>query len=329
MSSVFVTGPTGCIGAATVEYLLEHGVDRVIGFSRRRNLERIDSRYHDRVDFVEGDITDEHQVSAAVLAAQPTRIIHLAAFQTPDCLANPLRGLDVNVSGTRNLFHAASQLPGKLERFVFASSAAVYGPREIYESPTVENSAAFAPRNLYGFWKVAGEGMAQAFHAETGVASVSIRLATCYGPGRDLGMTSAPTAALKCIAAETAFRLPYQGREHYHYVADVGAGFAEAAIADFSGYRAFNLRGQTIPTTEFLEIARRTAGELGIENVDVAIAENADSMPFVNDLDQSETLEVFPRMPLTPLEDGIRESLRRFRQMHEAGELVAEYRQGG
>jgi nucleoside-diphosphate-sugar epimerase len=329
MDTVFVTGPTGCIGAATVAYLLDHGVERVVGFSRRRDLQRIDPQYHDRLDFVEGDITDAEQVSAAVAQARPSRIIHLAAFQTPACLADPLGGMEVNVTGTRNMFQAAAALGDGLERFVFASSAAVYGPREIYNGPTVVNSAPFAPRNLYGYWKVAGEGMAQAFTAETGISSVSLRLATCYGPGRDLGMTSAPTAALKCIAAGESFRLPYQGREHYHFVADVGAGFAEAAIADFDGYGAYNLRGVTVPTSEFLGTARQIARELGIDEIDVEIAEDADSMPFVNDLDDSETVKVFPNMPITPLEEGIRISLEKFRQMAQAGELVAEYRQGG
>jgi nucleoside-diphosphate-sugar epimerase len=329
MDTVFVTGPTGCIGAATVAYLLDHGVERVVGFSRRRDLQRIDPQYHDRLDFVEGDITDAEQVTAAVAQARPSRIIHLAAFQTPACLADPLGGMEVNVTGTRNMFQAAAALGDGLERFVFASSAAVYGPREIYNGPTVVNSAPFAPRNLYGFWKVAGEGMAQAFTAETGISSVSLRLATCYGPGRDLGMTSAPTAALKCIAAGESFRLPYQGREHYHFVADVGAGFAEAAIADFEDYGAYNLRGVTVPTSEFLGTARQIARELGIDEIDVEIAEDADSMPFVNDLDDSETVKVFPNMPITPLEEGIRISLEKFRQMAQAGELVAEYRQGG
>ena len=329
MDTVFVTGPTGCIGAVTVAYLLDHGVERVVGFSRRRDLQRIDPQYHDRLDFVEGDITDAEQVTAAVAQARPSRIIHLAAFQTPACLADPLGGMEVNVTGTRNMFQAAAALGDGLERFVFASSAAVYGPREIYNGPTVVNSAPFAPRNLYGFWKVAGEGMAQAFTAETGISSVSLRLATCYGPGRDLGMTSAPTAALKCIAAGESFRLPYQGREHYHFVADVGAGFAEAAIADFEDYGAYNLRGVTVPTSEFLGTARQIARELGIDEIDVEIAEDADSMPFVNDLDDSETVKVFPNMPITPLEEGIRISLEKFRQMAQAGELVAEYRQGG
>jgi nucleoside-diphosphate-sugar epimerase len=329
MTTVFVSGPTGCIGAATVAYLLDHGVERVVGFSRRRDLQRIDPQYHDRLDFVEGDITDAEQVTAAVAQARPSRIIHLAAFQTPACLADPLGGMEVNVTGTRNMFQAAAALGDGLERFVFASSAAVYGPREIYNGPTVVNSAPFAPRNLYGFWKVAGEGMAQAFTAETGISSVSLRLATCYGPGRDLGMTSAPTAALKCIAAGESFRLPYQGREHYHFVADVGAGFAEAAIADFEDYGAYNLRGVTVPTSEFLGTARQIARELGIDEIDVEIAEDADSMPFVNDLDDSETVKVFPNMPITPLEEGIRISLEKFRQMAQAGELVAEYRQGG
>ena len=99
MTTLFVSGPTGCIGAATVAYLLDHGVDRVVGFSRRRDLGRIDPQYHGRLDFIEGDITDAGQVADAMAQARPSRIIHLAAFQTPDCLANPLGGMEVTSEG--------------------------------------------------------------------------------------------------------------------------------------------------------------------------------------------------------------------------------------
>ena len=66
MTTAFVTGPTGCIGAATVEYLLDHGVDRVVGMSRKRDFSRIAGQYHDRLEFMEGDITSLEQVQSAI-----------------------------------------------------------------------------------------------------------------------------------------------------------------------------------------------------------------------------------------------------------------------
>ena len=64
MATAFVTGPTGCIGAATVQYLLDHGIDRVVGLSRKKDLSRIHPAYRDRLEFIEGDITSLQQVEA-------------------------------------------------------------------------------------------------------------------------------------------------------------------------------------------------------------------------------------------------------------------------
>lgn len=317
MTTVFLSGPTGCIGAATIARLFDDGVDRVVGFSRNQDWSRIDARCRSRVTLVTGDITDAQQVREAVLECRPDRIIHLAAYQTPDCQANPFGGFDVNVTGSMNVFRAAAELGDSLQRFVFASSAAVYGSRSIYPAETVDAAAPFQPPNLYGYWKVAGEGMAQAFHLETGVSTVSLRLATTYGPGRDRGLTSAPTTALKSAVLDVPFRMPYQGREHYHFVGDVGAGFAQAAIDDFAGCDAFNLRGQTVEVRDFVALVSQLAG-----GADVGIAADASVMPFVCDLDDVKTVQAFPRMPLTSLQDGVAESISRFREMADAGTLT-------
>ena len=312
MCTVFVSGPTGCIGAATLMWLLDHGATHIVGFSRNQNWSRIHPSYHDRISLVEGDITDADNVDNAISSAQPDRIIHLAAFQTPDCQSMPFRGLDVNVTGTANLMRSAAALGSRLQRLVFASSAAVYGPRSAYPAETVTEDCSYLPPNLYGYWKTAGEGMAQAFHRETGIPTVSLRLATTYGPGRDKGLTSAPTDALRAAAGTRPFEMPYQGREHYHFVTDVGAGFAESALAPFDGYGVFNLRGTTVDGLDFLDLIHTVAGEMGLPEPDLSIAADAQVMPFVCDLDDTAAVRAFPGMPLTPLRDGIRTSLEYF-----------------
>ncbi|MBB74703.1 MAG: NAD-dependent dehydratase [Planctomycetaceae bacterium] len=320
MNTAFITGPTGCIGSATCRWLLDHGIDRIVGFSRKRDLSRLDTAYHSRVEWIAGDVTDLDRLQEAVEQAQPRQIIHLAALQTPDCQAQPLVGMDVNVTGTVNLFRSAAQASAPIDRVVFASSAAVYGQRSLYPSDSVSVTAAYLPPNLYGYWKVAGEGIAQAFHQQTGIPTVSLRLATTYGPGRDQGLTSAPTTAIKSAALKTPYRLPYQGREHYHFVDDVAAGFGQAAIRPFNGYGVFNLRGKTEEVGTFLELLREAASEFSLA-ADVAVATDATSMPFVCDLDENETLAAFPQMPRTDLREGIRQSLRRFREQIASGEL--------
>jgi len=322
MTTVFVSGPTGCIGAATVAHLLDNGVEEVVGFSRREDFSRIPDRYHDRIRFISGDITDEEGVRRAVTESNPSAIIHLAAYQTPDCQARPMEGLSVNVMGTINMFRAAAYVGESLDRFVCASSAAVYGPRSSYSAETVTVDVPYQPPNLYGYWKVAGEGVAQAFFAETGISTVSLRLATTYGPGRDLGLTSAPTTAIKAAALGATYRLPYHGREHFHFVEDVGAGFSLAALDPCEGYGAFNLRGRTVSTDVYLAELREACTAAGIDEVDIDVAEDATTMPFVCDLDDQATIAAFPRMPLTSLAEGLRKSVTRFQQMVADGTLA-------
>ena len=301
---IFITGATGCIGSAAFDWLRKNGYDDIVTFTRFGAIDTIES--------ISGDISDRTAVEKAVDRVKPTQIIHLAAFQTPDCQANPFQGMEINVHGTNYLLQAAARLGSRLKRFVFASSAAVYGPRSFYPEETVTEVSGLQPPNLYGHWKVAGEGAVQAFHLETDISAVSLRLATTYGPGRDLGLTSAPTTALKCAATGDDFAMPYVGREHYHFVEDVGAAFAISAVAEFSGYDAFNLRGTTLETTEFLSEIQLASEKMGLPKSKITTAADAFPAPFVCDLDDAKIVSAFPDKPKTEIRDGVRQSLEFF-----------------
>lgn len=325
MNRVFLTGGTGCIGAATTHVLMSRDVDEVViatrsgseGMLRLWFPEKLDPR----IKVVKGDVSNGQQIRELVHTHQPTRIIHLSAFQSPDCDASPVRGMEVNVGGTLNLLNAAADLGDRLERFVFASSAAVYGPRSLYPGETVEEKDPLAPPNLYGVWKMASEQLTRLFQEKTGVPTVCLRLNTTYGKGREKGKTSAPTVAMKAVALGYArgktlpFRMPYFGRENYHYVGDVGAHFASCALDSFEGFGAFNIRGKTVEVEEFLALIKQIAASLGmLAAVDLGIAKDATRAFFVCDLEDSAIQTAFPGLPQTPLENGIRLSLETFRE---------------
>ncbi len=317
MERILITGASGCIGQATVAWLRARGADDIVGMTRTGEAEGIEC--------VAGDVSDRAAVEAAVQKVRPGRIIHLAAFQTPDCQAQPFRGMEINVGGTENVLRAAASLGKGLKRFVFASSAAVYGSRDLYVGANVTEEDPCRPPHLYGFWKIAGEGMAQAFEMETAVPTISLRLATTYGPGRDRGLTAAPTTAIKAAALGVPFAVPYFGREHYHFVEDVGAGFGVGATEEFAGYGVFNLRGTTAKVSDFVECVRRCAEEQGIgDQAKVTLAEDADVFPFVCDLAADAIVNAFPEMPLTGLKDGIGKSLEVFRAEVKEGVLTRE-----
>jgi nucleoside-diphosphate-sugar epimerase len=321
VNRTLLTGGTGCIGAATTYALLSRGVDEVLiatssGTPGTLNLwfpPDLDSRLR----LVKADISDATQIRDLIASYRPDRIIHLGAFQSPDCDAYPARGLEVNVGGTLHILEAAAALKDHLQRFVFASSGAVYGPRSFYPGPLIHESDPLVPPNLYGIWKVAGEHLARLFHQKTAIPTVCLRLNTTYGKGRDKGRTSAPTTAMKRVVLGCPFRMPYFGRENYHFIEDVAAHFASSALDPFDGFAAFNIRGETIEVSEFLALIAEVAGY----PVDLGIAPDATSAIFACDLDESAIQSAFPSVKRTPLKDGIRKSLATFAAMAAAGML--------
>ena len=332
MKTALITGGTGCIGAVAVRDLLDRGFDRVVIATRRSDPTRlklwIDDPADQRIAFAKIDLGDQQAVRHLVDDHRPTHVVHLGALQSPDCDRDPELGMRINVGGVQALIEACERLDTPLRRFVFASSAAVYGPRAMYEAPRVCEDAPLTPPNRYGVWKVAGEQLCRLFHQRTDVPTICLRLNTTYGPGRDLGMTSAPTSAMKrvalgAISGQTApYRMPYRGRENYHYVEDVGAHFAIAADEDFHGFAACNIRGETVEVADFLALIRQAATELGLADfVDLDVADDATENLFVSDLADEAIVAHFPAAPRTALAVGIERSLRRFQQLAKDGVL--------
>jgi nucleoside-diphosphate-sugar epimerase len=324
---ILVTGGTGCIGSVTIYKLLQYeGIEKIIVASRSGNAgslklwfgENIDPR----IEFLSLDIADYDLVNETIPKINPTHIIHLGGFQSPDCAANHLKGMEINVGGTMSLLDVAEKLP-ELKRFVFASSGAVYGKRAVYPDAIIREDVRLVPPNHYGIWKLAGEHLARFFHDNTNVPTVCLRLNTTYGLGRDKGMTSAPTNAMKAIALGAAkneiipFEMPYQGLENYHYVEDVGAHFAACTVQDFAGYGTFNIKGKTIEVKQFLEIIRTQAAELGLgKYTDISIADDAKPNMFSYDLCNEQIDKAFKSLPLTDICDGVKKSLLYFINEH-------------
>ena len=114
MKKVLLTGITGFVGGYLHQYLLERGYI-VKGTSTTQSSETIFKCHLD----------NKADIQAVIEAYQPNIIIHTAA------LSSVTRGqtLDYyihNVVATENLIEAANQLP-ELERFIFFSTAGVYG----------------------------------------------------------------------------------------------------------------------------------------------------------------------------------------------------------
>ena len=99
------------------------------------------------VQLLTGDITQFKDVESAIVDNGITHVLHLAGIQVPFCAADPLRGAMINVVGTLNVFEVARRRRDQVRSVVYASSAAVFGPEEMYGGVTVPEGVPAAARN--------------------------------------------------------------------------------------------------------------------------------------------------------------------------------------
>jgi nucleoside-diphosphate-sugar epimerase len=311
----FVTGALGCIGAWVVKTLVERGDAPIVfdlGTDARRIADVVEPDAMERVRFVRGDITDAADVRRAVEASRATRILHLAGLQVPFCRADPAAGARVNVLGTIHVLEAAKAVGA--ERVVYASSAAVYGPPEDERAP--DESAPCVPTTHYGVYKRANEDNARVYWQDDGLSSVGLRPLTVYGVGRDQGMTSGPTRAMKAAVVGRAFHIPFRGATDFHYVADTAAAFVACADRAPRGAHVYNLHGQSVDVAEI--VARIEALVPAARGL---ITFGGAPIPIPPALDGGAIHEAIEGLPSTPLDDGIRWTIERFRELERRGRL--------
>jgi UDP-glucuronate 4-epimerase len=289
-----VTGAYGCIGAWVVHELVGAGLPVVtfdLSSEARRVRLLLDDETVAAIPHVVGDITDLAAVERAVDEHGITNIVHLAALQVPFCRADPPLGARVNVVGTINVFEAVKrrELGTTL---AYASSAAVY-----------DSASEIAPTTHYGVYKLANEGTAQVYWRDDGIASLGLRPFCVYGPGRDQGMTSTPTQAMLAAVRREPYRISFGGRTQFHYAPDVARAFIAAARRSPEEASVYNLGGPDVHVREVVSAIEAAAPDAAglIELDDVPL-------PFPERLPEP-TLD----LELTPLADGVRETVDLFR----------------
>jgi nucleoside-diphosphate-sugar epimerase len=314
-----MTGGYGCIGSWVARQLVENGREVWI-YDLKQDTHRLDllldEEQRRRVHFLEGDVADPAAVRGAVERIEATHLLHLAGLQVPTCRANPILGARVNVIGTLAVFEAAAALKGQVERVVYASSAAVHGPADPGLTGPIADEVRLAPLTHYGAFKVCNELNARVYWLDQGVSSVGLRPWTVYGVGRDFGVTSEPTKAIKAVAAGRPYQISYGGLQDLQYVGDVAATFLQALTAPFEGADAFNVRGAVEPIETFVSTLRQVVPEAA------ALVTHGDrQLPIAPDLDDSRLEARLGPLPRTSLSDGIRETYRRFADLRQQGRL--------
>ncbi len=251
---VLLTGGYGCIGAWIVRNLLGRG-ERVSIYDLKEDPRRLrlilPEEQVRKVRFLQGDVTDLPALCRAIAEQGVTHLIHLAGLQVPTCRADPLLGARVNVVGTLAVFEAVRQAGGQVQRLVYASSAAVFGPPQDYPPGPLADDVKLTPSTHYGYFKCCNEGNARVYYQDFGLPSIGLRPWTVYGVGRDFGMTSEPTKAIKALALGRPCHITYGGWQDLQYVDDVAKVFVRALEAPYQGAKSYNLRGDVVDLPAF------------------------------------------------------------------------------
>lgn len=314
-NTFLITGAHGFIGAWIVKRLLAANI-RVVIFDQSPDAGRLRLIMSDdqiaRATLVTGDIAVAGTLSPIIGELGVTHIIHLAGLQVPICKANPRLGAMVNVIGTINVFEAARSAENSIKRIVYASSAAVYGMTE-EQRPLMEREAAH-PATHYGAFKRCNEDNARVYYLDHGVNSVGLRPLTIYGVGRDFGLTSDPTKAMKAAVVGRPFHIRFGGRTDFQYIADTAEIFLRAAGSDLKGAHVFNLHGETVHVADIVAEIERVSPGCRITHADEPL-----SIP--PEMDDSAIRTALGELPATPLAAGVRATIKRFAELHREGRL--------
>jgi len=197
--TVLVTGGAGYIGSHMVLALTDAGEDVVV-------LDNLTTGFwwavSPKARLIEGDIGDEALLARLMTEHRFDAIIHFAgSIVVPESVADPLGYYLNNTVKSRTLMAAA--VAHKVPRFIFSSTAAVYGNPV---SQPVYEEAEPAPISPYGTSKLMTEWMLRDAHAAHGLSYVALRYFNVAGadPAGRSGQSTPRATHLIKVACQAA-----------------------------------------------------------------------------------------------------------------------------
>ena len=339
---VLITGAAGFIGAFLVKKLLEATNDAVVGLdnlnsyydpgikeARLHMLEQADEG--DRFEFVRGDLCDAALIERLFAKSGFDVVVNLAAQAgVRYSIENPKAYIDSNLIGFFNVLEACRHHPVK--HLVYASSSSVYGGNE--KIPFSESDCVDSPASLYAATKKSNELMAAAYSKLYSIPATGLRFFTVYGPmGRPDMAYFGFTEKLRRGDTIKIFNMGDCKRD-FTYVDDIVEGVCRVMdIAPevktgsdglpMAAHRVYNI-GNSHPEglLDFVDTLQRMLVEEGVLPADYDFEAHKELVPMqpgdvpVTYADTRALERDFGYRPATPLEDGLREFAKWYREYY-------------
>jgi UDP-glucose 4-epimerase len=219
---ILVTGGSGFIGSHLLEELT-HAGHHVVSLDIRDPENR-----KSKIEYIRLDFCDHEKLSAVFAQHGFDAVCHLGALPSnQQSIKEPYVSLRSNVSGMFSVLEAARA--HGVHRFVFASSAAVYGKTafEKQGEPLTENDEP-KPLNGYALAKTVGEKFVSLWSTDEiwkGIDGISLRFFNVFGPRqrRDSAYSTCIEKFLQAWQADEPFTIVPDGnqRRDMVYVKDV------------------------------------------------------------------------------------------------------------
>ena len=155
--TILVTGGLGYIGSHTVVALIEAGYSVVVADnlsnSKIEVLDVLQQITNEQIPFYQIDVTDKHAMDHLFENHSIEGVIHFAGYKAVgESVSQPLKYYQNNLLSTITLANACQRF--NVKKFVFSSSATVYGDNEV---PFKETMSLLPTTNPYGETKAMGE----------------------------------------------------------------------------------------------------------------------------------------------------------------------------
>ena len=260
ISRVIVTGGAGFIGSYIVDELLKKNVETfVLDNMSTGSIENLVEHKNNKLLHIRsGDIKNIGKLLSDVESADV--IFHEAAIASvPRSVEEPILVHDVNVNSTLEVLDYC--LKKKVKRFIFASSAAVYGQLKV---PPALESLPCAPCSPYGASKMAVEDYLNAYHYTYGLETVILRYFNVFGPRQKTssysGVITLFINSLLHGKNPTIFGDGLQSRDFVH-VRDIAQANMLAMESDRSVGEVFNVAsGSAVSILELFELIKDATG---------------------------------------------------------------------